>query len=64
MTLSGAVDRVNLTLSGRGPTFPVVSQLLGHAGARMTLRYAHVADRDVEAAAERVGAGLAEALTR
>ena len=45
-----------------GVALPVVSQLLGHAGARMTLRYAHVADRDVEAAAERVGAGLAEAL--
>ncbi len=41
---------------------PVVARLLGHVGERMTLRYAHVSDRDVEAAAERIGAGLAAAL--
>ena len=34
---------------------PVVSRMLGHANVRMTLRYAHLADRDIEAAAERVG---------
>ena len=34
---------------------PVVSRLLGHSNVRMTLRYAHIADRDIEAAAERVG---------
>ena len=34
---------------------PVVSRLLGHSHVRMTLRYAHLADRDIEAAAERVG---------
>ena len=45
-----------------GVTLPVVARLLGHAGERMTLRYAHVSDRDVEAAAERIGAGLAAAL--
>ena len=41
---------------------PVVSRLLGHANAQMTLRYAHLADRDIEAAAERVGAGLARVM--
>ena len=28
---------------------------LGHSDPKMTLRYAHVSDRDVEAAAERIG---------
>ena len=41
---------------------PVVARLLGHASERMTLRYAHVSDRETEAAAERVGAGVAEML--
>ena len=39
---------------------PVVSRLLGHSNVRMTLRYAHLGDRDIEAAAERVGQALAE----
>ena len=38
-----------------GVPVPVVSRLLGHSNVRMTLRYAHLADRDIEAAAERVG---------
>ena len=46
----------------RGVALPVVARLLGHADERMTLRYAHVSDRDVEAAAERIGADLAAAL--
>ena len=37
----------------QGVPLPVVARLLGHRNVRMTLRYAHVADRDVEAAAER-----------
>ena len=45
-----------------GVPVPVVSRLLGHANVRMTLRYAHLADRDIEAAAERVGAAMARAM--
>ncbi len=41
-----------------GVPVPVVSRLLGHSNVRMTLRYAHLADRDVEAAAERVGQAI------
>ena len=42
-----------------GVPLPVVSKLLGHGHASMTLRYAHVADRELEAAAERVGRAIA-----
>ena len=45
-----------------GVPVPVVSRLLGHSSVRMTLRYAHLADRDVEAAAERVGAAMVRAM--
>ena len=45
-----------------GVPVPVVSRLLGHSKVRMTLRYAHLADRDIEAAAERVGAAMARAM--
>ena len=45
-----------------GVPVPVVSRLLGHSDVRMTLRYAHLADKEVEAAAERVGAAMAEAI--
>ena len=46
----------------RSVPLPVVSRLLGHSRARMTLRYAHVSDRDTEAAAERVGCAIAKIL--
>ena len=45
-----------------GVPVPVVSRLLGHTNAQMTLRYAHLADRDVEAAAERIGAEIAHVM--
>ena len=39
-----------------GVPVPAVSQLLGHSSVRTTLRYAHLGDREIEAAAERVTA--------
>ena len=42
-----------------GVPVPVVSRLLGHANVQMTLRYAHLADKDIETAAERIGAAMA-----
>ena len=41
---------------------PVVARLLGHSGDRMALRYAHVGDRETEAAAERIGVRIAKLL--
>ena len=46
----------------RGVTLPAVARMLGHAHARMTLRYVHVSDREVEAAAERIGTVIVQAL--
>lgn len=46
----------------KGIPLPVVARLLGHREVRMTMRYAHVGDREVVAAAERVGAAIALAL--
>ena len=46
----------------KGVPLPVVARLLGHRGATMTLRYAHVGDRDVAAAAERIGDAISLAL--
>ncbi|MYE01802.1 MAG: tyrosine-type recombinase/integrase [Alphaproteobacteria bacterium] len=45
-----------------GVPVPVVSRLLGHSNVQMTLRYAHLADRDIEAAAERIGAAMADVM--
>ncbi len=42
-----------------GVPLPVVARLLGHSNVAMTMRYAHVGDREIEAAAERVGQTLA-----
>ena len=39
----------------RGVPLPTVARMLGHADPVMTLRYAHVGDRDLQAAAERIG---------
>ena len=41
-----------------GVPVPVVSRMLGHSNVRMTLRYAHLGDREIEAAAERVGQSI------
>ncbi len=45
-----------------GVPVPVVSRLLGHSNVQMTLRYAHLADRDIKAAAERVGEAMAKTM--
>ena len=45
-----------------GVPVPVVARLLGHTDAQMTFRYAHLADRDIGAAAERVGAAMARVM--
>ena len=44
----------------QGVPVPVVSRLLGHTNPQMTLRYAHLSNRDIETAAERIGAALAQ----
>ena len=46
-----------------GVPVPVVSRLLGHADVGMTLRYAHLGDREIERAAERVGKCLANLMS-
>ena len=46
----------------QGVPLPVVSRLLGHKRPSMTLRYTHVGDRETEAAAERIGTAIAQAL--
>ena len=45
-----------------GVPVPVVSRLPGYFNVQMTLRYAHLADSDIEAAAELVGAAMARAM--
>ena len=39
----------------KGVPLPMVARLLGHSQVQMTLRYAHTHDKEVEAAAERIG---------
>ncbi len=46
----------------RRVSLPVLSQLLGHSRDRMAMRYAHVGDREAEAAAERIGTEIAALL--
>ena len=45
-----------------GVPVPVVARLLGHSDVRTTLRYAHLGDREIEQAAERVGQAIAALL--
>ncbi len=47
----------------RGVPLPTVARMLGHSRPTMTLRYAHVGDHEVEAAAERVGTIIWIAMT-
>ena len=45
-----------------GVPLTVIARLLGHSNVRMTTRYAHVGDREVEAAAERIGKAIGSVL--
>ena len=45
-----------------GVPVPLVARLLGHSDVRTTLRYAHLGDREIEQAAERVGQAIAALL--
>ena len=45
-----------------GVPLSTVARMLGHTQPNTTLRYAHVGDREVEAAAERVGANVVAAM--
>ena len=47
----------------RGVPLPTVAKMLGHSQPTMTLRYAHVGDHEVEAAAERVGTIIAAVIS-
>ena len=46
----------------QGVPLPIVARVLGHRHSRMTLRYAHVGDSEIRAAAERVGQTMARLL--
>ena len=46
----------------RGIALSTVAKMLGHSDPTTTLRYAHVSDRDVEAAAQRIGMAIASAM--
>ena len=46
----------------RGVPLSTVARMLGHADPRMTLRYAHVGDRDLQADAERIGKTIEAAM--
>ena len=46
----------------RGVSLSTVARMLGHADPVMTLRYAHVGDRDLQAAAERIGKTIVAAM--
>ena len=41
-----------------GVPLPVVARMLGHADIRTTMRYTHVGDGEIEAAAERIGQAI------
>ena len=46
----------------RGVPLSTVARMLGHADPVMTLRYAHVGDRDLQAAVERIGKAVKAAM--
>ena len=48
----------------RGVPLSTVARMLGHADPVMTLRYAHVGDRDLQAAADRIGKVIEAAMVK
>jgi integrase len=48
----------------QGVSLPVLSKLLGHSTITMTMRYVHLSNADIEAAAERIGNKIMEFLAR
>ena len=59
LALAQAVD---VPVGHRDIARPVAFGMLGHSDPTMTLRYAHVSDREVEAAAERIGKVIERAM--
>ena len=59
MRLHGLRHTVASQAAMNGVPLPVVARMLGHSDVSMTMRYAHVGDREIEAAAERVGQAIA-----
>ena len=47
----------------QGVPLPIVARLLGHRHPSMTLRYAHIGDCEIEAAAERIGQTIARLMS-
>ena len=45
-----------------GVPVPVASRLVGYSSTKMTLKFAHVGDREIVAAAERIGQAISQAL--
>ena len=50
--------------SDEGIPLLVVALLLGYAQVQMTMRYAHVRERDAEAASERIGGVMSGIMNR
>ena len=46
----------------KGIPLSVLARLLGHSEVRMTMRYAHVGDREIAAGAERIGRAIMQTL--
>ena len=45
-----------------GEGLTMIGKLLGHSNVRMTLRYAHLGDREIKEAAERIGSSIGRLL--
>ena len=57
------VAAVRTLLARMNVRVPVVSWLLGHSDVRTTLRYAYLADKEIEAASEWIGMALARVMS-